>query len=206
MNMKQKSKHFTTQRYGRSIWQVIILLALLTSPAISADGSVQLTDIDGKVHTIVGEAPSAATASVLVFINTDCPIANSYQPQLRRLRQEFDPQEFAIILVHGNAKLAVDEARRHQKEYEISLPIVLDPEQAIARRFHATITPEAVVVDSRGKTLYIGRIDDRHSTYGKRRQRASREDLRLALQSIAADLPVAVPKTQAIGCRIVFEE
>lgn len=204
MKRHKKWKHFTTLPNGRNFWPVIILVAWLTSPAIPADVSFRLTDIDGKVHTIRGETANATKATVFVFINTDCPIANSYQPQLRRLAEEFDPQEFAIILVHGNAKLSVNEARRHQKEYEISLPIVLDPDQAIARRFHATITPEAVVVDSTGKTLYIGRIDDRNSTYGKRRQTATREDLRLALQAISADQPVAVTKTQAIGCRIVF--
>jgi hypothetical protein len=184
----------------------MIVLALLVSPAKSADTAVELTDIDGTVHTVMGENPSAKKASVLVFISSDCPIANSYQPELRRLREEFNPEEFAIILVHGNPKLQIDEARRHQNDYEIELPIVLDPDQAIARRFHATITPEAVVVDSKGETLYIGRIDDRNSTYGKRRQRANREDLRLALQSISAGEPVAVSKTTAIGCRIVFEK
>lgn len=206
MSRNTKNMNCTSHCNVGSPWPVMIFMAFFALPIMPADVSVQLTDIDGKVHTITGETPSATKASVLVFINTDCPIANSYQPYLQRLREEFDPKEFAIILVHGNPKLRVDETRQHQKDFNISLPVVLDPDQAIARRYHATITPQAVVVDSKGEMLYTGRIDDRNSAYGRRRQTASREDLRLVLQSISANKPVDVPETTAIGCRIVFEE
>jgi hypothetical protein len=166
-------------------------------------------DLDGKQHIVidsngwVNQSPMKVT--VLIFINTHCPIANSYHPVLKQMADEFcEVGGFTIALIHANPSLTISEARTHQLDFDIQLPIVLDPDQTVAKAVKATVTPEAIVIDPAGSILYRGRIDDRYASIGKKRAIPRREDLRLALQSIAKGQPIEVSTTQAIGCRIAY--
>jgi len=169
-------------------------------------------DIDGNQQIVIDSnsvAPqSVKKATVLIFINTDCPIANSYHPALKRLADEFcglhENCDCRLILVHANPSLTVPEVRTHQQDFDIQLPIVLDPDQRIAKTLKALVTPKAIVIDPAGNVLYRGRIDDRYAMIGKKRAVPQREDLRLALRAIADGQPVEVSTTQAIGCRIAY--
>ena len=171
-----------------------------------------IRDINGQQHVIVdsdsspSESPNKAT--VLIFINTDCPIANSYHPALSQIFDEYcgvnRQGDFAMILIHANPALTVAEAEKHRQDFDIESPIALDPDHRIAKTVKAYVTPEAVVIDGLGRVLYRGRIDDRFAAIGKKRVVPQREDLRLALKSIAVDQPVDIAITQAVGCRITY--
>jgi len=195
----------------------IPMIHLFVSIAIFA-GHAQATepiaihDIDGNQQVVidsnVATSQSVKKATVLIFINTDCPIANSYHPALKRRADEFcglhESCDFRLVLVHANPSLTVPEARKHQQDFDIQVPIVLDPDQRIAKTLKALVTPEAIVIDPAGNVLHRGRIDDRYATIGKKRAVLQREDLRLALRAIADGQPVEVSTTQAIGCRIAY--
>jgi len=171
-------------------------------------------DIDGNQQIVIDSnsvAPqSVKKATVLIFINTDCPIANSYHPALKRLADEFcglhENCDCRLILVHANPSLTVPEARKHQQDFDIQVPIVLDPDQRIAKTLKALVTPEAIVIDPAGNVLYRGRIDDRFATNGKRRDEPSTHELKDALTALAKDQPVAVRETEAYGCPIPFKK
>ena len=165
-------------------------------------GVLAFTDIDGNEHAIPGKREVRGV--VLVFINTECPIANAYHPTLRRLREEFSDSRFDFVMVHADANLKIDAARKHQKDFEITWPIVLDSGNKIARRVAAKVTPEAIVVDAKGVVLYRGRIDDRYQDYGRKRPEPSTHDLKVAMQAIVEGKSVPTPETKAIGCVIRY--
>ena len=73
------------------------------------------------------------------------------------------------------------------------------------KRTGATVTPEAVVLDAGGKTVYQGRIDDRYAQLGKKRPEPKVLDLEAALAEFVSGKPVTVAKTNAVGCRIFVE-
>lgn len=166
--------------------------------------SVNFTDINGTEHAL--PCKPELRGLVLVFINTDCPIANSYHPTLRRLREQFADARFDFVMIHADADLKVEAARKHRSEYEINWPVVLDPGNKLARRVSARVTPEAIVVDAKGQVLYRGRIDDRHQTYGRKRPEPTTHDLQAALVAISQDKPVPTPENKPVGCVIRYAD
>jgi len=166
--------------------------------------AMTFTDIDGDEHTLPCKAELRGL--VLVFINTDCPIANSYHPTLRRLREEFADARFDFAMVHADADLKSEAARKHKSEYEIIWPVVLDPGSRLARRVSAKVTPEAIIIDAKGEVLYRGRINDRHQSYGRKRPEPSNNDLQVALKAISQAKPVPTLETKPVGCIIRYAD
>jgi hypothetical protein len=80
--------------------------------------------------------------------------------------------------------------------------VLLDKEQRLAKRVEAKTTPEVVVLAPDGKPLYQGRVNDLYAGPTKRKKQATTKDLRDALDAIQAGKPVAVPRTEAVGCVI----
>ena len=84
----------------------------------------------------------------------------------------------------------------------IKVPVLLDKDQSLAKRTLARITPEVVVLAPDGRTLYQGRINDLYLGPTKKQRKATTKDLRDALDALQDGKPVAVAKTDAVGCKI----
>jgi peroxiredoxin len=177
----------------------VLLLALVAQSM--AVPQFNLADTDGVTHTPSEWA--GKRAAVFLFVSTDCPLSNSYVPELNRLAQTYAPRGFAFYGVQGDATTSNDVVRRHVKDFGYAFPYLLDPEESLAAWIGATVTPEAAVLSARGELLYRGRIDNRLEDYGERRTRVTEFDLRNALDAIDAGHPVARPRTPALGCAIV---
>ena len=59
-----------------------------------------------------------------------------------------------------------------------------------------------MVVDSTGKLVYRGRINNFYEDFGKPRRVITQHDLRNALNALLAGKPVPQPRVKAIGCFI----
>lgn len=173
---------------------------LLLVGCAAAPSSTPFTDLDGVSHAPldVGEA----AAHVLLFTTVDCPIANGYAPAIRELAAAYGPRGVRFFLVHVDPDVDPPQARRHAGEYGYELPILLDGQHELVRAMGATITPEAVVLGPGGSLVYRGRIDDWYAALGRKRSRPTTADLRDALDAVLAGRPVAVPRTEAVGCLI----
>lgn len=143
-----------------------------------------------------------ATATVLVFTSTTCPIANGFAPEIQRLDADFRPLGIPLVLVHTEPGLASEAARQHAADHGFTCSILLDPDHTLATAAGATMTPEAAVLSPDGDLLYRGRIDDRFPALGQRRAEPRHTELRDALNAILAHKPVPVPRTEAVGCFI----
>jgi hypothetical protein len=133
-------------------------------------------------------------------LTPDCPIANSYAPELRRICAAYEPRGIGFTLVYVDPDMNEESAQRHAREYGYTCAIRLDREQALARTLGATKVPEVVVVSPHGQVLYRGRIDDSYVELGKRRSEPTQRDLRNALDAILAGRPVPVAETPVVGC------
>jgi len=141
-------------------------------------------------------------AKVLIFVNNDCPIANRYSPEIRRLHAQYAPRGVAFWLVHSDGEETPVSIREHDREYGLELPTLLDPHHSLVRMAKAEVVPSAAVFGSDGQLVYHGRIDDRFAEIGRERQQPSRHDLQEALEAVLAHRPVVVPATKAVGCYI----
>jgi len=165
-----------------------------------AKAPLTLRDTDGKDRTPL--AVTDAKAHVLVFLTTDCPIANSYAPEIGAMLKDYADLPVRFFAVHVDPDLSADAARAHAKEYGLTLPVLVDTKHQLIAATGVTRTPEVAVVLKDGTIAYRGRIDDRYPGLGKKRQAPGQRDLRDALSAVLADKPVATERTQAVGCSI----
>jgi len=171
-------------------------VAMLLAGGVSG----QTRDIDGR--SIAPFAP-AGKANVLLFVQTDCPISNSYAPEIQRICKAYESTGVSCALAYEDVRVDAAAVRKHMKDYAYTgIPATIDDGRALADRARATITPAAVVVDARGAVRYRGRIDNFYASIGKPRRNVTEHDLTDALDAILAGKPVPKPETEALGCFI----
>jgi thiol-disulfide isomerase/thioredoxin len=179
---------------GRSIltaWPIVLTLL----------GSVQIRGIDGSLLRLF--EPSGI-ANVLVFVATDCPVANGYAPEIQRLCTAYAPNGIACSLIYEDVDVTATEVRKHLDEHRYhDVPAAIDHDGAIAAKVGATVTPEVVVVDKQGGVRYRGRIDNFYAALGRPRQVVTVHDLQDALNALVAGRSAAAVDTEPIGCYIV---
>jgi len=139
---------------------------------------------------------------VLIFITNDCPIANGYVPEINRIYEKYSVRKVKLTLVHVDPKLSDEAALQHAREYALKPPVVIDRKHELVRLSGAEVTPEAVAFDSEGKIVYRGRINDRYTGFGDRRNTVREHNLRAALDAILGGRKVKVKETQPWGCFI----
>ena len=180
------------------LWTLVIAATGGTSPRIR--------DIDGRWLT---PFRPAGPANVLFFVSGDCPISNSYAPEIQRLCGQYAPKGVGCSLLYEDLPPDSMAVRKHRDEYGYrgrGIPAAVEGDRTIARAAHASITPQAVVVDRTGAIRYRGRIDNLYAALGTPRQRVTAHDLGDALDAVLAGRPVVTPETPALGCAIVPPE
>jgi len=111
------------------------------------------------------------------------------------------------FMIHPDPDTTTERAAEHAKQFEIAVPIVVDHDQSIARGVGARVTPEVrVFVKANEEAVYQGRINDLYAAYGKKRVAATTHDLADAITAIVDGQPIAVRKTEPVGCFIVFDD
>lgn len=176
-----------------------LFAALLASFAAGAP-DFHLRDTQGAVHTPAEWA--AAKAVVVYFTTTDCPIANSYVPEMNRIHDAYALRGVAFFAVQTDLTIAEADVVKYARDFRYSYPLLLDPQQFLVRRAGATVTPQVAIFAPDGKLLYLGRIDDRVADFGKQRLTPTVTDLRDSLDAILAGKPVPHDRTKSIGCAI----
>lgn len=167
--------------------------------ALAHAESLVVKDINGVSHNLLSPKNKAVT---LFFIAHDCPISNSYAPEINRFCAAYASKQIACYVVYAEADLPLAQAKSHAHDYGYKCAALLDAPHRLVKRTGATVTPEAVVLAPSGKILYRGRIDNRYAGYGKMRSQPTVRDLQLALDAILKGKPIAAPQTKAIGCFI----
>lgn len=174
---------------------------------VSARQTESIRDIDGRPHD---PFTPAGAANVIVFVATDCPISNSYAPEIQGICRDYRSRGVACFLMYEDVDVTssptpLNEAvKEHVRQFRyVDVPAVVDRSRLIARRAKASITPEAVVIGRDGEIRYRGRIDNLYVAFGKRRPRATEHDLRDALDAVLERRPVRKIETEALGCFIV---
>jgi peroxiredoxin len=139
------------------------------------------------------------TGTVLIFYWHDCPICNSYAPEINRLCAAHT--NFAFYIVQVDPDLTPAAAQKHAKDFALRPPVLLDGKHRLVKLAGATTTPEAVVFGKNKTVLYRGRIDNLYPSLSQRRAEATERDLQDALDAITAGKPVKAQQP-AMGCTI----
>jgi hypothetical protein len=148
--------------------------------------------------------PGAGPA-VLVFVRTDCPIANRYAPELRRLHERYARRGISFWLVYPDPTETPEAIRRHQRDFLLGGIWFRDPRHDLLRLTQSTVTRDGAVFVAGGagpRMIYRGRIDDRYVDFGRARSAPTTRDLREVLQALAAGSTLTSRTTPVVGCFI----
>lgn len=179
---------------------IALLFVISFAQIISADTpskieNFTLKDYNGKEISLRDYKDSKAI--VIMFISTQCPVSNGYNARMEQLFSDYKGKGISFIGINSNKQETVEEIKNHSKEHDLNFTILKDPDNKIADKFGASVTPEIYVLNKNFEIMYHGRIDD-----SRRETEVRKKDLRLALDEILAGKKISEPETKAFGCSI----
>lgn len=163
-----------------------------------AIASFELLDINQQKNTRIN--PDEKPLSLFLFLSPECPLCQNYTLTINGLQQKFN-QLNVYGIIPGNA-YTVEDAVNFQNKYHTRFKILIDSKLKFTHYLKATITPQAILLDSKGNLLYTGAIDDWVQGLGKKRTRATRNYVQDAIEQTLQQTPVKVQKMKAFGCKI----
>lgn len=140
-------------------------------------------------------------ATVVVILSADCPMSAGYAKPLADTAAAYAPKGVAFV---GFFPTDDDAARvaKHADELKLGFPTFRDDKLTATDALGATTTPQVFVLDAAGDVRYRGLIDDGYSKRLVPNRKVSQHYLTAALDAVLAGKPVAVAKTEPIGCKI----
>jgi hypothetical protein len=145
----------------------------------------------------LGVAAPAGDVTVILFLSTICPISNAYADRIQGLFARYAGKPVQFLLLNPNANETEEETRAYSRDVEFPVPLRKDVGNAVADRYNARLTPEAVLLDRAGKVRYQGAIDDARNP-----ARVKVEALRQAIDAVLANQSVPNEGLRAFGCSI----
>lgn len=112
-------------------------------PSLAGEKPVRLAELRGRV--------------VLVnFWATWCKPCEEEMPAMERLYRRLEPEGFELLAVSVDAD--IEPVREFRERMGLSFPILLDPEQEVARRYQTFRFPESLLIGPDGVVVerYIG--------------------------------------------------
>jgi peroxiredoxin len=172
----------------------------LVPPAVGARVTdVRMQDVSGKYRTLAEYKNKKAI--VVVFVGTQCPIANLYFPTLAEMQKRYAEKGVQFLAINSNDQDSFTDVVAHARERNLPFPVLKDDGQRAADAFGARRTPEAFLLDGNRTIRYRGRIDDQYG-YLYRRASPARTELKDAIEELLAGKPIAVPEMECRGCLI----
>jgi peroxiredoxin len=187
----------------RFIVCLMVIAALSCKPETDSSESLFSLKLSMVTHE---EFPLSALeknkASVVIFLQPECPFCNSYAKTLRHLDSVFSAKEVQMYGVMAGTNYSDSELVAYRDDHNLRFPFLLDPEFELTKRLKATITPQAFLIDGNGRVVYHGMIDNWGYELGKTRARATEFYLTDAVNHFLEGKLVAPDSTKAIGCYI----
>ena len=172
------------------------------SPAAPAIGAAapefKLADQDGKM---VDLADYKGKVVVLEWINKDCPID-------RRVLNAKTMVNLYAKYKDKVAWFAIDSTAAHKpadyettiKEFDIKYPVLDDAKGTVGHLYHAETTPHMFIINSDGKLVYMGGIDN--DPMGTKATKVNYVDQ--ALTELLAGKAITSPESKPYGCSVKY--
>jgi hypothetical protein len=144
-------------------------------------------------------------AVALVFLAAECPLSRAVLPALDAFAARYSKEGVHGIALRGIVPRETTGSpvlKAMRREQGIRFPLVGDPDLALAKALGAHVTPEALLLDSAGRIVYRGAIDDRAADLRRKRPRATRAHLDTAAAQWREGRPMEPAAKRAVGCFI----
>ena len=177
------------------------LLESIKIPLGTKIPSFNLNDPFGKTHSsdqLFGER-----GLLVVFTRNHCPYALAVWPRVIRLAQYGKGMRVNTVAINPNINPefpddAPDKMILKIKELGMDFPYLVDENQQVAESFRAQCTPDIYLFNKNKELVYHGRIDDNW----KDEESVTREELKEAMNNMAAGRPIDPKQKPSMGCSI----
>ncbi|MCC7349713.1 MAG: thioredoxin family protein [Phycisphaerales bacterium] len=161
--------------------------------------SFALQDQNGKPVSL---EDFAGRIVVLEWVNPDCPfVKRHYEEQtMTHLASEFHDKDVVWLGIATGHTANAPSLQHFAHQHNLSWPILLDHDGAVARAYGAKTTPHMFIIGRDGTLLYRGGIDN--DPAGDKADRINY--VREALDEITSDKPVSHPDTKPYGCSVKY--
>ena len=139
-------------------------------------------------------------ALALVFLGTDCPVANRYVPQFEQWKIDLQKGGATLVGVYSERGLKDGDMEKHARDFAISFPIQRDADGEIAKVLGVSRLATVVILDDIGLLRYRGRFDDGLSKEGI--AQAKSHDARAAMSAVLLSQKVATTETEVSACTL----
>jgi peroxiredoxin len=169
----------------------------------TAPGFENLPGVDGKKYSLKNFAGKKGL--VIVFTCNHCPTVQAYEDRMIAFQNDYGPKGFQLIAINSNEtdnypEDNYEEMVKRAQKLGFNFLYLRDAEQAVAKAFGASHTPEFFVLDSECKLRYHGKMDD-----NKERSASRINYVRDAADAILAHKDVKEAETFSIGCTIKWK-
>ncbi len=179
-------------------------MALLESVKVPLGAKIpefQLKDPTGQLYKsaeLFGER-----GLLVVFTCNHCPYAIAVWPRVVRLANYAKGMRVGTVAINPNINPEFPDDSPPKmiekiKELKIEFPYLVDESQDTARAFKAQCTPDIYLYNKNKELVYHGRIDDNW----KDEDAVTREELKEALNNMAAGIAVDPKQRPSMGCSI----
>lgn len=161
----------------------------------------------GSFTTATGEKLSMRSLkknawNVFYFISPECPLCVNYAKDFREIQEQFNSDSIQFIGVVSGEDYTDQDVVDYLEEYQLTFPVIMDPNFRLVQYFGATITPEVYVVNANAEVQYTGKIDNWAVSLGQHRQVVTEFYLKDALSDLTVGKPIRISKTEPVGCYI----
>lgn len=167
-----------------------------------------LPNVDGKE---VALANYRGKIVVLEWLNFDCPYVQKHYESgnIPKMQEEFTQKGIIWLGICSSApgkqgNLSKQEISKRIKEYNAHLTeYLIDETGKVGKTYGAKTTPHYFIINSDGKLLYSGAIDDKANT-NKEDIAIARNYIREVLTSILSGKSVPIKVTKPYGCSVKY--
>jgi peroxiredoxin len=146
-------------------------------------------------------------ALLVLFLCTHCPYVKHIEKGIALLGADYAAKPVNIVAIGSNdADNYPEDSSQGLREQALRLgftfPYLYDESQEVARAFKAACTPDIYLFDRDLKLAYRGKFDTSRPGNGVP---VTGQDLRAALDTVLAGLPVTQDQAPSIGCNIKWK-
>lgn len=162
-----------------------------------------LIDHGGEAHRLSYYAD--APAVVLFVQGNGCPIVRNVLPDLKAVRDRFEPRGVRFLMLNANLQDTRQAIAEETQEWGIDFDVLHDEAQLVATSLEVERTAEVFVIEPKTmQIVYRGAVNDR-LTYERQKKEASKHYLADALTQTLEGKDVATPHVAARGCLVNLE-
>ena len=164
----------------------------------------KLKGTDGKIHNL--EDHLGNNGLLIMFICNHCPYVKAVIEDIVNDCKNLEKEGLKSIAIMSNdtkdyPEDSFENMISFAKKHRFMFPYLIDETQEVAKAYGAVCTPDIFLYDSDRKLRYRGRLDDNW----KEPENVTREELRMALDTVLSGNQIDFDQVPSMGCNIKWK-